>query len=83
MKNFVYNTSLGKMFFAEFGNFIQSNGFNGKSDFYDDVFMVMFEEHLSLSNEELSQLNTIAYRYDLLIEFRAESDCLIVEFSIN
>lgn len=83
MKNFVYNTSLGKAFFAEFCNFVKLNGLNGRSDFYDDVFMMMFDVYLSLSNEHISQLNLIAYRYDLLMEFRAESDCLIVEFSLN
>lgn len=83
MKNFIYNTTLGKCFFVDFGNFIQSNGFNGKSDICDDVFMVIFEEYLSLSNEELSQLASIAYDYDLLMEFRADNNCLIVEFSLS
>lgn len=81
MKDFVFNTSLGKMFFAEFGNFIHSSGINGKSDFYEDVFMIIFEEYLSLSADDVKQLMTIAYRYDLNLNFRAESDCLIIEFS--
>lgn len=80
MKDFVYNTALGKMFFAEFGNFINSNCINGKSDFYEDVFMVVLEEYLSLSADEIKQLTTIAYRYDLNVEFRADSNSLIVEF---
>ena len=81
MKDFVFNTSLGKMFFAEFGNFVHSCGINGNSDFYDDVFVVMLEEYLSLSADELKQLLLIAYRYDLTVEFRAESNSLIVEFT--
>lgn len=83
MKDFVYNTALGKTFFAEFGNFVHSNCINGKSDFYEDVFMVVLEEYLSLSVDEVKQLAIIAYRYDLNVEFRAESNSLIVEFSKN
>lgn len=80
MKDFVYNSALGKMFFAEFGNFVHSSCINGKSDFYEDVFMIVLEEYLSLSTDEIKQLITIAYRYDLTVEFRAESNSLIVEF---
>lgn len=80
MKDFVYNTTLGKCFFAEFGNFIQSNCINGTSDFYDDVFMVIFEEYSDLSADELKQLTLIAYRYNLAMVIRAESDSLIIEF---
>ena len=83
MKEFIYNTSVGKMFFAEFGNFIQSNCINGTSHFYEDVFMVMFEEYFVLSDEDIKQLSLIAYNYDLILNFRAESNCLIVEFSLN
>lgn len=83
MKNFVFNTALGKRFFAEFINFVQSNGFDCCYDYYDSIFIVTFEEYLSLSNDALCQLNFLAYRFDLLLEFRAESDCLIVEFSLN
>jgi hypothetical protein len=83
MKDFVYNTTLGRMFFAEFGNFVHSNGINGRSDFYDDVFMVMFEEYFTLSNDLIMALCKIAYRFDLLVEFRADNNSVVVEFSKN
>lgn len=80
MKDFVFNTALGRRFFAEFCTFAALGNIKGKGDFYEDVYMVMFEENLSLSVDNVKQLIEIAYRYNLNLEFRAESDSLIVEF---
>ncbi len=83
MLHFIKNSALGKRFYAELYCMFRNNGLRNNLDIFDDYLQVIFEEYFSLSNDLIMALCKIAYKFDLLIEFRADNNCVIVEFHKN
>lgn len=83
MKDFVFDSARGRRFYSELYSLFGDNGMKFDFDIFDCHCQAIFEEYFTLSNDLILALFKIAYRFDLLVEIRADNNCVIVEFHKN
>lgn len=76
----MYQTSKGIRFHAELFQLLRDNNLMFDFDIFDEYCNIVFEEDAILNNDVILSLFSITCRFDLLVEARADSNCIVFEF---
>lgn len=79
----MFNQAKGVRFHAELFSLLRDNNLVFDFDVFDEYSRVIFDECSILTNDVLSKLFNIAYRFDLLVEITADNNSIVVNFYLN
>lgn len=80
MKDFIFNTAMGRRFESEILSLAKNKGLVINHDIYEDYFVIIFEQYLELQRNDLISFIVLSEKYDLDLSMRAEYDSLIFEY---